>query len=140
MLVLSVALSGCSLIGPNKVYDHAHDVVVANQRPQPDCHYRAEVYGNQGNWFTGLFTSRLDLLQGAYNQLRNNASVKSANYVYLEGTRVVGRLGIFKFLRLLVAPALVYEAISIVVPFLIFNGATSVSVVGTAYQCPGGMR
>jgi hypothetical protein len=43
--------------------------------------------GNQGNFFTGNYTSNRNLEEGAMNDLRNKASKLGANYIQLVTNR-----------------------------------------------------
>lgn len=49
----------------------------------PDCRYLGEVIGSEGHWYTYLFISNRKLIQGAINDLHNNANAIGANVVYI---------------------------------------------------------
>lgn len=49
----------------------------------PDCRYLGEIIGSEGHWYTYLFISNSDLLQGALNDLYNHANEIGANVVYI---------------------------------------------------------
>ena len=49
----------------------------------PDCRYLGEVIGSEGYWYTYLFISNRKLIQGAINDLHNNANAIGANVVYI---------------------------------------------------------
>jgi hypothetical protein len=58
--------------------------VIASPNPAPQsCKYRGQVVGNQGNFFTGAWTSNRNLEEGAMNNLRNQAGKLGANYVQI---------------------------------------------------------
>lgn len=65
--------------------------VIASPNPAPKgCKYLGQVSGNQGNFFTGGFTSNRNLEVGAMNDMKNEASKMGANYVQL----IVNRAGV----------------------------------------------
>ena len=85
IVLVSFFISGCTVIPANKVANEkAHSVYLTQKKPPKDCRYIGEVYGSQGNWFTGIFTSNMDLALGARNSLKNQAAYSHANYVYIE--------------------------------------------------------
>ena len=75
-----ILLSGCSSI---PVSPEAYRVVVAPDKPPVGCKFIGQVVGNQGNFFTGGFTSNRNLEEGAMNDLENRASALGANYIQL---------------------------------------------------------
>lgn len=109
-ILLVLALSGCSVIPAIKAEPTVQNVRVTSLPPAHDCQFIAEVYGAQGNWFTGIFTGNDDLLIGARNQMRNATVGSTANYIYVEQSRVAGPV------------------------FL--SGTSAVVEVGSAYYCP----
>jgi hypothetical protein len=58
-------------------------MVSPNPSVPQGCKYLGQVIGNQGNFFTGSYTSNKNLEQGAINDLKNQASQLGANYVQL---------------------------------------------------------
>ena len=46
-----------------------------------DCTHPGEVIGSEGHWYTYLFTSNVNLTQGALNDMKNNAHAMGANTV-----------------------------------------------------------
>lgn len=75
-----------------------------------------QVIGNQGNVFTGPWTSNKNLEQGAINDMKNQASQLGANYVQIITSRA-GKTGSFHR----------------------SGGSmeqTNVTYTGNAYQCP----
>ncbi len=81
-LILSVAIIGCAAI---PVADKAQKVIVVNsqQKVPTGCKYLGQVTGQQGNFFTGTYTSNANLAAGAMNDLRNKAAEIGGNYVQL---------------------------------------------------------
>lgn len=60
------------------------DVVLSKDAPPKECVFVAEVQGSQGNFWTAEFTSDVDLINGARNELRNSAFMLRADYVKIE--------------------------------------------------------
>ena len=75
-----ITLAGCSAIPLKK---QAGSVLVSTHTPSKDCKFLGQVDGQQGNFFTGDFTSNENLENGAMNDLRNQALDLGANYVSL---------------------------------------------------------
>ncbi|ASK79880.1 hypothetical protein CF386_10020 [Paraphotobacterium marinum] len=73
-------ISGCAAI---KLNPNAKNVIVTPEKPDKDCKYLGSVSGDQGNSFTGEYTSNKNLEIGAMNDLKNNAAALGANYVQL---------------------------------------------------------
>ncbi len=65
-------------------------VVVSPQVAPKVCKFKGTVVGNQGNSFTGGFTTNRNLEEGAMNDIKNRAFKLGANYVYL----IVNRAGL----------------------------------------------
>lgn len=62
--------------------------IVSSPNPAPKgCKYLGEVTGNQGNFFTGAWTSNKNLEVGARNDMRNQAGKLGANYVQIVTSR-----------------------------------------------------
>jgi hypothetical protein len=58
--------------------------VIASPNPAPkSCKYVGQVSGNQGNFFTGAYTSNQNLETGAMNDMKNQASKLRANYIQI---------------------------------------------------------
>lgn len=54
----------------------------------PDsCHYLGTVTGSEGHWYSYLFFANDVLIQGAVNQLKNNAHRLGANTIYVITTQ-----------------------------------------------------
>ena len=83
--VFIAAMVGCTVISSDKIANNqANNVYLSAQKPDARCVYRGEVFGDQGNWFTGIFTSNADVILGSRNSLKNQAAKNNANYVYIE--------------------------------------------------------
>ncbi|KTD20379.1 cytochrome c type biogenesis protein CycH [Legionella lansingensis] len=79
-LILVSLLSSCASIK----LDPQATRIIASPNPAPKgCKYVGQVVGNQGNFFTGDWTSNKNLEEGAMNDLKNKASRLGANYVQL---------------------------------------------------------
>jgi hypothetical protein len=62
---------------------HKYELNILNAGKTPDCRYLGEVVGSEGYWYTYLFISNKKLIQGAINDLHNNANALGANVVYI---------------------------------------------------------
>ena len=110
-----LAWYGCSA---NPLNPAAQKVRIVTTEPT-GCEYLGEVTGNQGNFFTGGWTSNADLETGARNDLKNQAAQLGGNTILLLTTRA-GQTGSFG----------------------VNNGSgggssaqTNVTYVGTVYRC-----
>lgn len=72
-------LTGCAAAA---LESGAQQVRIVTTEPQ-GCDYLGEVTGNQGDFFTGSFTSNANLETGARNDMKNQASKLGANTVHL---------------------------------------------------------
>lgn len=72
-------LTGCAAVDLESGAQHVR--IVTNE-PQ-GCEYLGEVTGNQGDFFTGGFTSNANLETGARNDMKNRASKMGANTVQM---------------------------------------------------------
>lgn len=54
---------------------------IINSEPGKECTYLGDVIRNQGNFFTGGFTSNSNLEKGARNDLKNQAANMGGNVV-----------------------------------------------------------
>lgn len=78
-------LSGCAA---NKLEVAGAERIIVAHTPAPkECKFLGQVNGNQGNFFTGGWTSNKNLEVGAMNTLRNEAAKMGANYVSLVTNR-----------------------------------------------------
>jgi uncharacterized protein YbjQ (UPF0145 family) len=91
--------------------------VMVSPTPAPTgCKFIAQVVGNQGNFFTGDWTSNKNLEEGAMNDMKNKAAELGANYVQLL-TNKAGQTGSWSS----------------------YGGSmdqTNVTNLGNAYKCP----
>jgi len=89
MLILLIFITSCSnLVHKNPgnkpirlIQKSELNLVTAGKTP--DCRYLGEIIGSEGYWYTYLFVSNRDLLQGALNDLYNHANEIGANVVYI---------------------------------------------------------
>jgi len=79
MIACAMAMVGCAAIKPMAGADQ---VRLTNSEPQ-GCTFLGDITGNQGNFFTGGYTSNADLETGARNDLKNKAAAMGGNVVYL---------------------------------------------------------
>ncbi len=74
-IFFTIVLAGCAAtelkLGADKIR------IMLNE--PKGCKYLGEVTGNQGNFFTGVYTSNENLETGARNDLKNKALEKGAN-------------------------------------------------------------
>lgn len=91
ILGVTLVLSGCAAtpLNPN-----AQKVRIVTTEPA-HCEYLGEVTGNQGDFFTGGWTSNANLETGARNDLKNQAAQMGGNTILLLTTRAgqTGSLG-----------------------------------------------
>lgn len=82
--IITISLALISLFGcaaaPMKA--GAEKVRISQSEPK-DCKYLGEVTGNQGNFFTGGWTSNENMETGARNELKNKAFELGGNVVVL---------------------------------------------------------
>lgn len=84
LTALSILISSCASISANPQAAR----IIASPNPIPKgCKYLGQVVGNQGNFFTGSFTSNRNLEEGAMNDLKNKAAKLGANYIQLVTNR-----------------------------------------------------
>ncbi len=62
---------------------HKYELDIVSKDKTPDCRYLGEVIGSEGHCYTYLFISNRRLIQGAINDLHNNANALAANVVYI---------------------------------------------------------
>ncbi|MBM4200285.1 MAG: DUF4156 domain-containing protein [Gammaproteobacteria bacterium] len=115
-LMFWVGLAGCAAV---PLDPQAQRIRIVTADPV-GCQYLGEVTGNQGNAFTGGFTSNANLETGARNDMKNQGLHMGANTIQLLTTRA-GQTG----------------------NMAISQGSgggsseqTNVTYVGAAYRCP----
>lgn len=117
ILASALFMASCASID----LDPQANKVIASPNPAPKgCKYLGQVSGNQGNFFTGGFTSNRNLEVGAMNDMKNQASKMGANYVQM----IVNRAGVTGSMSM-------HDG----------NGGgsteqTNVTNMGNAYSCP----
>lgn len=79
-IALIVALSACSATSVNK---GAERVRITNNEPGRECKFLGDITGDQGNFFTGTYTSNANLETGARHDLKNKAAAMGGNVVSL---------------------------------------------------------
>lgn len=77
---ICVTVAGCASI---KLHPGANKVIASPNKAPKGCKFLGQVSGNQGNFFTGGWTSNKNLEQGAQNALRNETVKLGGNYVQL---------------------------------------------------------
>lgn len=82
--LLAVAMVGCASQALNP---QAARVIVSPNAAPKGCKYAGQVVGNQGDFFTGAWTSNRNLEEGSMNDLKNQAANLGANYVQLVNSR-----------------------------------------------------
>lgn len=80
VLGLPLLLSSCA---STSLSPQAQSVMVTEQPAAKNCRFVGMVTGNQGNFFTGQFTSNANMQAGAFNDMRNKAVQMGGNYVVL---------------------------------------------------------
>lgn len=82
LMLFSIVFLGCAA---KQALPEAKNVKIVYEAPdETRCKHVGEVIGSQGNWFTGDYTSNKDLIQGARNELRNEAYKLGGNVVFME--------------------------------------------------------
>lgn len=123
LLILLSSFAGLSIMvgcASTDLEGSAASVVVSPDKPAQGCKYIGQVVGNQGNFFTGEYTSNKNLEQGAMNDLRNQAAKEGANYIQL----LTNRAGV-------TGSGSVYQGTG-----SFDSEQTNVTVLGNAYNCP----
>ena len=91
ILTLTATLGACSSV---QLEQAATKIRLTNNEPSKECQYLGDITGNQGNFFTGAFTSNANLETGARNDIKNQAAAMGGNVVYLL-TQRAGQTGSF---------------------------------------------
>ena len=101
--LISLFLLGCVTPSEELIPQADQVRVLTTSLPSLDkCRWVGEVTGNEGHWYSYLFYSNDALIQGAVNELKNNAFLMGADTVVTMSPH---------------------------------NFTTSVSLLGTAYDC-----
>ncbi len=80
ILILFILILGCSA---KELKPDAPSISLVKTKPGSSCKYLGKIHGNQGNFFTGDFTSVENLEKGAENSLKNEAFSRGANTVHV---------------------------------------------------------
>ena len=79
IVLIVLCLAGCSTI---PVLEEARPIQLYFDSPDlSTCQFRGEVVGSQGSWYDFWLTSNPDLVNGAFNEIKNDALSKQANVV-----------------------------------------------------------
>lgn len=81
---ITALVAGCSAIPLDPQANH---ILVSPHKAPKGCKFVGQVFGNQGNSFTGAWTSNVELEKGAMNDMRNQAQKMGANYIELLNSR-----------------------------------------------------
>ena len=114
---ISILLGGCAAI---PLEPQAHRIIASPNPAPKSCKYVGQVVGNQGNFFTGGYTSNPHLEEGAMNDMKNKANRLGANYIQLITNRA-GNTGSFSGVNGRIGGR---------------SEQTNVTNVGNAYKCP----
>lgn len=115
-LVVAFGLAACAAV---PLDPRAQRIRIVTADPV-GCEYLGEVTGNQGNSFTGGFTSNANLETGARNDMKNGALQLGANTIHLLTTRA-GQTGSMALAQGSGGGS---------------SEQTNVTYVGAAYRCP----
>lgn len=77
---ITLIIGGCASIPMDP---QATRIIATPNAAPKGCKYLGQVIGNQGNFFTGSYTSNRNLEEGAMNDLKNKANKLGANYIQL---------------------------------------------------------
>ncbi|MBG0754556.1 DUF4156 domain-containing protein [Vibrio cidicii] len=76
-------LSACSTpLNKTTTESQSIEIRLDGQFNPDSCHYLGTVTGSEGHWYNYLFFGNDVLIQGAVNQLKNNAHQLGANTIY----------------------------------------------------------
>lgn len=81
MLLLFLLIPGCAA---KQVTAAGSRVKIVHEKPQGDCREVGEVTGTQGNWVSGGYTSNKNLVEGARNDMKNEAAKMGGTHVWLQ--------------------------------------------------------
>ena len=77
-IFLAVVVAGCAAVPLNP---SAERVRLTHSEPGKECKFLGDVTGNQGNSFSGAWTSNENLETGARNDIKNKAVAMGGNVV-----------------------------------------------------------
>lgn len=85
LALISVGLSGCAAISATS---SGEKVEVVTEAPSKySCKFLGDVYGSQGNWFTGDITSNKNLAKGSRNDIKNETAELGGNVVHVQDSK-----------------------------------------------------
>ncbi|MDC0535988.1 DUF4156 domain-containing protein [Francisellaceae bacterium] len=127
LILLTIFMTGCSWIPADKLTsDAAKHVIISIDTPHENCRFIGNIFGSQGNWISGFFTSNLDISLGAINNLRNEAADNGANYVYF-GQLYASDVSILRG---------AFDLNIVTTPLKTITGTFNATYYGEAYHCP----
>ena len=91
LLTITLLLPGCAATALN--HPDAAKVRITNVEPGKECKFLGDVTGNQGNFFTGAYTSNSNLETGARNDIKNQAATMGGNVVAIITQRAGQTMG-----------------------------------------------
>jgi hypothetical protein len=77
---IAVVLVGCAATPINP---SAERIRLTTTEPAKECRFLGDATGNQGNLFTGPYTSNENLETGARNDMKNKAAAMGGNVVFI---------------------------------------------------------
>ncbi|MCA0934625.1 DUF4156 domain-containing protein [Vibrio alginolyticus] len=79
-----LSLSGCSST-PVNPHDQSQQVEIRidGQFDPTQCKYLGEITGSEGHWYNYLFYTNDHMIEGAVNDLKNNAMAINADTVFM---------------------------------------------------------
>jgi len=80
IVILLGLITNCSSLSLNP---GAEKVQLSHSKADKTCQFLGTVFANQGNAFTGGFTSNANLQEGAFNDLRNKGYAMGGNYIQI---------------------------------------------------------
>ncbi|MGR5131446.1 DUF4156 domain-containing protein [Vibrio alfacsensis] len=81
---IALALTGCS--APSTLPSETSfdvEIRIDNQFNPEQCEYLGELTGSEGHWYSYLFFTNDAMMQGAMNDLKNNAASIQADTVFM---------------------------------------------------------
>ena len=79
LVLIALFLAGCTTV---PVLEEARPIQLFFDSPDLSaCQFRGEVVGSQGSWYDFWLTSNSDLVNGALNEIKNDALTRRANVV-----------------------------------------------------------
>ena len=90
-LLLALTLSSCTnFIKPDEKSEGVRIFFTKNMLEtktvkdlEQHCSFKGEVIGSDGNWYSYLFLSNVDMTQGALNDVKNKAAKQGSNIVII---------------------------------------------------------